>query len=129
MHTFKKLVQSSAATARQLRAVRHLRWIAAAALGPIGLVAALMTISSAGATGASISVTVLPVADTYVDAGHAKSSYGTASSLWVKGSPVNRTYLRFDLPTVRRRFRRPPWRCSPGKTARPVSRCAASRAG
>jgi hypothetical protein len=100
MHTFKKLVQSSAATARQLRAVRHLRWIAAAALGPIGLVAALMTISSAGATGASISVTVLPVADTYVDAGHAKSSYGTASSLWVKGSPVNRTYLRFDLTSV-----------------------------
>ncbi len=49
------------------------------------------------AAAAPVSVTVLPVADSYVDAAKAATNFGANTALRVDGSPVKSTYLRFDL--------------------------------
>jgi hypothetical protein len=41
--------------------------------------------------------TFSPVADAYVDAGNAAKNYGTASNLSVDSSPVQESYLKFNL--------------------------------
>jgi PKD repeat protein len=42
-------------------------------------------------------VTVPVSADTYVSSASPNSNYGSAAALWVDGTPVNTTYLKFDL--------------------------------
>jgi hypothetical protein len=42
-------------------------------------------------------LTFTPVADAYVDASHPTTNYGTLTALRVDGSPVLRTYLRFNV--------------------------------
>jgi 3-phytase len=44
--------------------------------------------------------TVVAAADAYVTAASSTTNYGTASSLWVDGSPAMRSYLRFDVPNA-----------------------------
>lgn len=56
------------------------------------------------------SFTVSPVADTYVDESNPARNFGGSTSLRVDGSPVVRSYLRFDVtglegPPVRATFR------------------------
>ena len=48
----------------------------------------------------SVPVTLLPIADSYVDASNATANYGTSTSLRFDGSPVVRSYLMFDLSGV-----------------------------
>jgi hypothetical protein len=45
-------------------------------------------------------VTVLPVADTFVDASKPTTPYGTTSRMTVDASPVRELYLRFDLSGI-----------------------------
>ncbi len=49
---------------------------------------------------ASVPVTLLPIADSYVDASKATTNYGTSTSLRFDGSPVVQSYLMFDLAGV-----------------------------
>jgi hypothetical protein len=49
------------------------------------------------ATIASSSVTVIPVADTYVNAGSTGSNYGSATTLRLDSSPDVHAYLRFSV--------------------------------
>jgi hypothetical protein len=44
--------------------------------------------------------TVLPVADTYVNAAAPTTTYGSSTSLAVRGTPDYETYLRYDLPSA-----------------------------
>ncbi len=55
-----------------------------------------VTISSGGGGGTS-SVTVSPVADSYVSAGATATNYGTLTALRVDGSPLIRSFLRFTI--------------------------------
>jgi hypothetical protein len=73
----------------------RLRWLAICAVAALGVALAFAT---AGSTASS--TTVAASADTYVSAGSASKIYGTANALKVTGSPVARTYLRFDLTAV-----------------------------
>ena len=54
-----------------------------------------LTVGGGGGT-----VTLLPVADGYTDSSTPTSNYGTSTSLRFDGSPVVRSYLRFDLSGV-----------------------------
>jgi hypothetical protein len=45
-------------------------------------------------------VTVNPVADSYVDASNASANFGTSTQVRIDGSPVVRTYLRFNVSGV-----------------------------
>lgn len=45
-------------------------------------------------------VSVPPVADTYVSQSNANSKFGTSTSLRVDGSPVQRSFLRFDVAGI-----------------------------
>jgi hypothetical protein len=56
------------------------------------------TVSSVAA--ANKSVSVLPVADSWVNSVSATTNYGMSSFLRIDGSPVWKTYLRFDLSGV-----------------------------
>jgi hypothetical protein len=67
-----------------------------AALSAIVLVASAVSSASA----ASTSVSLKPVADTWVNPGAPSTNYGTGTSLRVDGSPVWTAYLRFDLSGV-----------------------------
>jgi len=49
---------------------------------------------------ASSSFTIIAAADAYVNASSSGSNYGTSSQLRVDGSPVIRSYLRFDVSGV-----------------------------
>ena len=49
---------------------------------------------------ASVPVTLLPIADSYVDSSKATTNYGTSTSLRFDGSPVVQSYLMFDLTGV-----------------------------
>lgn len=51
----------------------------------------------AAPTAAATTFTVTPVADTYVNEASATTSYGTSTALRVDGSPVARSYLRFQV--------------------------------
>ena len=42
-------------------------------------------------------MTLVPIADSYVDASTATSNFGTSASLRFDGSPVVQTYIMFDL--------------------------------
>src|SRR3954447_4353401 len=57
------------------------------------VLALLVAAPTAGAT----TFTVMPVADTYVNEAAAPTSYGTLTALRVDGSPVVRSYLRFQV--------------------------------
>ena len=48
----------------------------------------------------SVPVTLLPIADSYVDASSTTTNFGTSASLRFDGSPVVRSYLMFDLSGV-----------------------------
>jgi parallel beta-helix repeat protein len=66
------------------------------ALATAGALAVGLLVSPAAA---APGVSTLPVAaDAYVSSAKPTKNYGRASSLWVDGSPLMRTYLRFDLP-------------------------------
>ena len=45
-------------------------------------------------------ITLNPTADTYVDSANPTATHGSATSLRVDGSPLVRSYLRFDLSSV-----------------------------
>ncbi|TAL07416.1 MAG: DNRLRE domain-containing protein [Chloroflexota bacterium] len=49
---------------------------------------------------ASVTVTLVPIADSYVDASKPTTNYGTSISLRVDGSPVVQSYVMFDLSGV-----------------------------
>ncbi len=49
---------------------------------------------------APTAVTLNPVADAYVSQSSPKTNYGTASTLRVDGSPVQRSYLRFNVQSI-----------------------------
>ncbi|MCS7256957.1 MAG: DNRLRE domain-containing protein [Thermomicrobium sp.] len=51
-------------------------------------------------SGAPQTLTLAPEADAYVYEGKPNQNYGTATSLRADGSPIMRSYLRFDLTTV-----------------------------
>ncbi len=53
---------------------------------------------SSGASGGSM--TFNPVADSYVDASAPTATHGSAASLRIDGSPVVRTYLRFNVSGI-----------------------------
>ena len=48
----------------------------------------------------SVPLTLLPIADSYVDASSSTTNYGTSTSLRFDGSPVVRSYIMFDLSGV-----------------------------
>jgi chitodextrinase len=67
------------------------------------LIAAAVTILAFGASTApavTMTTTFIPVADSYVDASVPTTNFGTNTSLKMDGSPVIRTYLKFDLSGV-----------------------------
>ncbi len=64
-------------------------------LGAIGALSiVVVAVSSANA---ATTVTLKPVADTWVNASSPSSAYGSSTVLRVDGSPVMKAYLRFDL--------------------------------
>jgi hypothetical protein len=63
----------------------------------IGFGGTLPTPTATPSTGA---VTLLPVADTYVRASLPSNNYGTATTLRADASPVDRSYLRFNVQGV-----------------------------
>ncbi len=73
------------------RLARPLAVVAAAAL----LVATVSSAASAGTT-----VSLKPVADTWVNTVSTSANYGSSTSLRVDGSPVWQAYVRFDLTAV-----------------------------
>ena len=64
----------------------------------VAATAAAVPLASAalGATATTVPVT----ADAYVASDNGGANYGSATSLWVDGSPVMRSYLRFDIPSA-----------------------------
>ena len=77
--------------------------VAALSVGPHTLTASVTDAAGATST-ASVSVvvgprtiTLAPVADTYVDAANPGTNFGRATSLFVDASPVKQAYLRFDV--------------------------------
>jgi chitodextrinase len=58
---------------------------------------ALLAVATDRARSATGPVTVRAVADSYVDAGNPSVNFGTKTSIRADGSPVMRSYLRFDV--------------------------------
>jgi hypothetical protein len=48
-------------------------------------------------TGPTGSLTLIPIADSYVNSGSPSTNYGTATTFRVDGSPIVRSYLRFEV--------------------------------
>ena len=81
----------------------------------VALLGAILALASAVPWAAAVrgvsTITVLPVADAYVQSGAPASNYGTATALRVRApSPAYRTYLKFDVaglggPAARARLR------------------------
>jgi hypothetical protein len=68
---------------------------------PLGaLAAAAIIVASVSSTVATTSVSLHPVADTWVNSQNAASRYGGSTVLRIDGSPAWRAYLRFDLSGV-----------------------------
>ena len=61
------------------------------------IVIALLTVRPQGDLSAATTTTALPSADTYIDQQQPTLNAGTSTVLRVDGSPVLRTYLKFDL--------------------------------
>ncbi len=74
------------------------RAVAALLAGTVGAAAGAVPFASAALAGATQTLPV--VADAYVTSGSSSTNYGTATGLWVDGSPTMRTYLRFDVPAT-----------------------------
>ncbi|MHA7178938.1 CBM96 family carbohydrate-binding protein [Arthrobacter sp. MDB2-24] len=55
------------------------------------------TFTTAAAAGTSTTVTLTAAADSYVSSGAPGTNYGAGTALWVDGSPLEATYLKFDL--------------------------------
>ncbi len=51
-------------------------------------------------TPVSSTLTLNPVADAYVDSANATTNYGTTTTLRTDASPIQRSYLRFQVPTL-----------------------------
>ncbi len=51
-------------------------------------------------TSAPTSLTLTPVADSYVDTSNASANFGTSTQLRVDGSPIVNSYLRFTVPSL-----------------------------
>lgn len=68
----------------------------------IALVAGMIFVRSAGRapSAAAATVTLIPVADTYVNASAPTTRYGTGGQLVADGLPVAQSFIRFDLRTV-----------------------------
>ena len=81
-------------THRRLNRATGLLALAAAAI--LGGAAAF----SGASTFAASSVNVAPAADSYVDSTATTANFGTATQFRVDGSPVVRSYLRFDLSAL-----------------------------
>lgn len=71
-------------------------------VGAIATVVVLLLALAAreGNASAASSLTLTPVADTYVNQSTPSTAYGSATQLVVDGSPTNRSFLRFDLTGV-----------------------------
>ena len=59
--------------------------------------AAALALSSTPAAASTAAISFTPAVDTYVDASHADTSYGSATSFWVDSSPKRHAYLRFEV--------------------------------
>ncbi len=62
-------------------------------------------------------MTLLPTADSYVDANSPKKNYGTTSSLSAQSSPVRRGYLRFNVTGISTQIESAILRVTSGATA------------
>jgi hypothetical protein len=62
--------------------------------------AVAIILASVPSATASTSISLSPVADTWVNSESAASNYGAAATLRVDGSPVRNAYLRFDLSGI-----------------------------
>jgi hypothetical protein len=60
------------------------------------LVAVLVSLAGAAPLAAT-DQTIAPTADAFVNAGSPSTNYGTSTILYTDGSPIFRSYLRFDL--------------------------------
>src|SRR5436190_2425503 len=66
----------------------------------LATLALVTTIAMARQADASEIRTVTPVADSYVSSSSPASNYGSATALRIDGSPVMRSYLRFNVPAL-----------------------------
>jgi len=68
-----------------------------AMLAVVALLGGLLAVAAAAPAAAS---TFNPAADTYVDASHPTTNYGTRQNMRIDNSPVRRGYLRFNVQGV-----------------------------
>ncbi len=80
------------------RRVRMFGWGAGVPLAVALLVVGAAAVSAPSAV--TSTVTLNPEADAYVDAGNPTKNYGNSSTLRVDNSPIQRSYLRFNLGSV-----------------------------
>jgi myo-inositol-hexaphosphate 3-phosphohydrolase len=66
----------------------------------LAAVAAGVPLAAAAPAQAGQVQTLLPVADAYVTSANSTTNYGSATSLWIDGSPTMRSYLRFEVPSA-----------------------------
>ena len=66
----------------------------------LGLIAAVLAVAAFAPGAARASLVIAASADAYVDASAPAANFGTAAKLRVDGSPVVRSYLRFDVPAL-----------------------------
>jgi len=57
-------------------------------------------------TSSASNITLIPVADSYVNSGSPTTNYGSATTFRVDGSPIVRSYLRFDVQELNGRVSR-----------------------
>jgi hypothetical protein len=57
-------------------------------------------------TSSALNLTLLPVADSYVNADSPTTNFGTATTFRVDGSPIVRSYLRFEVQGINSRVSR-----------------------
>jgi acid phosphatase type 7 len=68
-----------------------------ASASPAASVAASPSAAASATAGTPGTVILVPVADSYVDASNPTTNYGTSTQIRVDGSPVVRSYLRFNV--------------------------------
>jgi hypothetical protein len=80
------------------RTAVHLRLLAPFAA--VAFAVCLVALSHTSPAGAATSITIAPVADATISSEYPSSTYGSVNRLRADGSPLVRSYLRFDLSGV-----------------------------
>jgi peptidoglycan/xylan/chitin deacetylase (PgdA/CDA1 family) len=81
------------------RGRRRHRRIAAFGTGML-LVALVLTLSPSSGVSGLVTSTLNPTEDAYVSESAGSTNFGTAPQLYAGGSPITRSYLKFDVPTL-----------------------------